>query len=95
MKGILVDDNGDLVMSGGHIAIGDNRAQCAQHLIGAFTGEYKHAPLLGGNARNMISGTPDPFWAGSVKSQLRQCLIEAERIEVTDEGIVVELKNRN
>lgn len=95
MKGILVDDNGDLVMSGGHIAIGDNRAQCAQHLIGAFTGEYKHAPLLGGNARNMIAGTPDPFWAGSVKSQLRQCLLEAERIEVTNEGIVMELKNEN
>lgn len=95
MKGILVDDNGDLVINGGHIAIGDNRAQCAQHLIGAFTGEYKHAPKLGGNARNMIAGTPDPFWSGSVKSQLRQCLLEAERIEVTDEGIVVELKTEN
>ena len=55
MKGILVYDNGDFVVKDGHIAIGDNRAQCAQHLIGAFTGEYKHAPLLGGNARNMIA----------------------------------------
>ena len=95
MKGILVDDNGDLVMSGGHIAIGDNRAQCAQHLIGAFTGEYKHAPLLGGNARNMINGTPDPFWAGNLKSQLRQCLIEAERVELVDGEIIVELKVEN
>lgn len=93
MKGILVDDNGDLVISCGHIAIGDNRAQVAQHLLWSFTGEYKHAAQLGGNARNMIAGTPDPFWAGSVKSQLRQCLLEAERIEVTDEGIVLELKN--
>ena len=93
MKGILIDDDGNLVITGGHVTVGDNRAQCAEHLIGAFTGEYKHAPKLGGNARNMIAGTPDPFWAGSVKSQLRQCLLEAERIEVTDEGIVVELKN--
>ena len=93
MKGILVDDNGDLVISGGHITIGDNRAQCAQHLIGAFTGEYKHAPLLGGNARNMIAGTPDPFWAGSVKSQLRQCLIEAERVELVDGNIELEIKD--
>ena len=64
MKGILVDDNGDLMISGGRLVIGDNRAQVAQHLIGAFAGEYKHAPMLGGNARNMIAGQPDPFWVG-------------------------------
>ena len=93
MKGILVDDNGDLVIRGGHIATGDNRTQCAQHLIGAFTGEYKYAPLLGGNARNMICVTPDPFWAGNVKSQLRQCLIEAERLEVGANTIEIELKD--
>jgi len=93
MKGILVYDNGDLVIRGGHIATGDNRAQCAQHLIGAFTGEYKHAPLLGGNARRMIAGTPDPFWVGSVKSQLQQCLIEAERVEVGANTIEIELKD--
>lgn len=95
MKGILIDDDGNLVITGGRVTVGDNRAQVAQHLLWSFTGEYKHAPKLGGNARNMIAGTSDPFWAGSVKSQLRQCLLEAERIEVTDEGIVVELKTEN
>lgn len=93
MKGILIDDDGNLMITGGRVTVGDNCAQVAQHLLWSFTGEYKHAPKLGGNARNMIAGTPDPFWAGSVKSQLRQCLLEAERIEVTAEGIVVELKN--
>ena len=93
MKGILIDDNGNLIISGGHVTVGDNRAQCAQHLIGAFTGEYKHAPMLGGNARRMIAGTPDPFWAGSVKSQLRQCLIETERLQITDGTIELELKD--
>ena len=93
MKGILIDDDGNLVITGGRVTVGDNRAQVAQHLLWSFTGEYKHAPLLGGNARNMINGTPDPFWAGSVKSQLRQCLIEAERVELVDGNIEVELKN--
>ena len=92
MKGILVDDNGDLMISGGRLVIGDNRAQVAQHLIGAFAGEYKHAPMLGGNARNMIAGQPDPFWVGSVKSQLKQCLVEVERVIVEDGEVVVELK---
>jgi len=93
MRGILVDDNGNMVISGGHVAIGDNRAQVAQHLIGAFTGEYKHAPTLGGNARCMIAGTPDPFWAGNMKSQLKQCHIEVERLKMTDSGVEVELKD--
>lgn len=92
MKGILVDENGDLMVSGGRLVIGDNRAQVAQHLIGAFAGEYKHAPMLGGNARNMIAGKPDPFWSGSVKSQLKQCLVEADRVAVEEGEVVVELK---
>lgn len=95
MKGILVDDNGNMVISGGRVAIGDNRTQLAQHLIGAFTGEYKHAPTLGGNARRMIAGTPDPFWAGNVKGQLKQCHIDVERLRVIDGGVEVEIKTKN
>ncbi len=74
--------------------IGDNRTQVTRHLVSAFTGEYKHAPMLGGNVRRMISGTPDPFWAGNVKSQLKECLVEAEKIRVVDGGIEVEIKNQ-
>ena len=95
MKGILVDNDGNLTVSGGRISIGDNRAQVAQHLIGAFTGEYKHAPMLGGNARWIISGRPDPFWAGSVKSQLKQCLVQAESVKVVEGEIEVELTTEN
>jgi hypothetical protein len=87
MKGILVDDNGNLMVSGGHLLIGDNREQVTQHLIGAFTGEYKHAPTLGGNARRMISGTEDPFWAGNVKSQLKQCHVEVAFHIACPEGV--------
>ena len=95
MKGILVDDNGNLMVSGGHLLIGDNREQVTQHLIAAFTGEYKHAPTLGGNARRMIAGTPDPFWAGNVKGQLKQCPIDVERLRVIDGGGEVEIKTKN
>ncbi len=92
MRGILTDDSGNLMVSGGHVMVGDNRTQCAQHLIGAFTGEYKHAPMLGGNARHMISGGQDPFWAGRMKEQLKQCHIDVERLRVTDEGVELRIK---
>lgn len=93
MKGILVDDNGNLMVSGGHVAVGDNREQCARHLITAWTGEYKHAPMLGGNVRRMIAGGHDPFWAGRMKEQLKQCHIDVERLRVTDEDVEIRIKS--
>lgn len=93
MKGILVDDNGNLMVSGGHVTVGDNREQCARHLITAWTGEYKHAPMLGGNVRRMIAGGHDPFWAGRMKEQLKQCHIDVERLRVTDEDVEIRIKS--
>lgn len=92
MKGILVDDNGNLIVSSGHVTVGDNREQCARHLITAWTGEYKHAPMLGGNVRRMIAGSQDPFWAGRMKEHLKQCHIDVERLSVTDEGVEFRVK---
>lgn len=92
MRGILTYDNGDLMVSGGHVTVGDNRTQCAQHLIGAFTGEYKHAPMLGGNARRMIAGSRDPFWAGRMKEQLKQCHVEVEHLRVTEGEVELRLR---
>ena len=88
----MVDNNGDLMVSGGHVAVGDNREQCARHLIAASTGEYKHAPMLGGNVRRMIVGGHDPFWAGRMKEQLRQCHIDVERLGVKGEDIELRLR---
>lgn len=81
------------MVSGGHVAVGDNREQCARHLITAWTGEYKHAPMLGGNVRRMIAGGHDPFWAGRMKEQLKQCHIDVERLRVTDEDVEIRIKS--
>ena len=80
------------MVSGGQVTVGDNREQCARHLIAAWTGEYKHAPMLGGNVRRMIAGGQDPFWAGRMKEQLKQCHIDVERLSVTDEGVEFRVK---
>ena len=92
MNGILVNDNGDLIITGGHVTVGDNREQCARHLIAAWTAEYKHAPSLGGNVRRLIAGGHDPFWAGRMKEQLKQCHIDVDRLRVTDEGVELRVK---
>ena len=93
MNGILVNDKGDLIITGGHVTLGDNREQCARHLITAWTGEYKHAPMLGGNVRRMIAGGHDSFWAGRMKEQLKQCHISVEHLRVKEGNVELIIDN--
>lgn len=92
MNGILLDDDGNLKIQHGTLAIGNNELQCVQLLVGSSTGEFLHAPKLGGNAKQMICGKPDPFWRGSVTEQLKQCLIEVKGIVINKSGISIEIK---
>ena len=92
MRGILIDDNGGLMVNNKTLMIGDNRMQIAQHIIIAFQGEYKHAPLLGGNARKLICGAADSFWLGRVKAQLKAEGVEANEVVFDNNNINVELK---
>ena len=59
MNGILLDDDGNLKVQNGTLAIGNNELQCVQLLVGSSTGEFLHAPKLGGNAKQMIGGLND------------------------------------
>ncbi len=92
MNGILLDDDGNLKIQHGTLAIGNNELQCVQLLVGSSTGEFLHAPKLGGNAKQMICGKPDPFWRGSIMEQLKQCLIEVSNIAIDQSGISIEIK---
>ncbi len=92
MRGILIENN-DLVVSNGTLQIGDVNEQIAQFVVLAYPGEFKHAPLIGGNVRQMQNGTPDPFWAGKIKRQLRQCLVAVKRVSVKTDNIEIELNN--
>jgi hypothetical protein len=78
MKGILLDETGDIMVSGDSVVIDDVNLQIAEHIITAFQGEYKEAPLLGGNAAKILGGTPDPFWGSEVRRQLKSQGIEVE-----------------
>ncbi len=92
MKDIILDDNGNITQNG-VLVIDDARQQTVEHLVEAFTGEYKHAPQLGGNGKGMIAGEVDPFWQGEIKAQLKQCLLDVENVSVSTEGVEIGLKN--
>ena len=94
MKGILLDENGEVIIENGAMKIGDVSAQVAEHVVTAFRGEFKEEPLLGGSVRGMLNGAPDPFWAGDIKRQLKTQYIDAN-ITTDGDNYFVELKKNN
>ena len=92
MKGILLDNNGDIIKANGVIAVGDNDEQIVRHLLLSSPGNYFYAQTLGARVIGMLHGKPDPFWAGNAKKQLAQCLVPADELSVDNEGVNIKLK---
>lgn len=86
MNGILTDNDGDLLISGGSLTIGNCQADVAERILQAYPGEFKEAPALGLYAAAQLNGTPDPFWKGEAKKQLRQQGVELAGISFTESG---------
>jgi len=94
MKGVLLDENGEVIIENGTMKIGDARAQVVEHVVTAFQGEFKEAPLLGGNAAKMLNGSLDPFWPAEMKRQLKTQHIKADISTDNENNYYVELKNK-
>lgn len=88
MKGIMTDVvSGDLLVSGGSIAVGDTEGQTAEAVLVTGRGEVKEHPLLGGEAWKLRGGSAGRMWAGDVREMLRGCGVECECVRV-DGGII-------
>jgi hypothetical protein len=93
MKGILIDDNGDLMVRKKALVIGDCEMDVSERLIRAWQGEFKEAPLLGGNVDKLLNGAVSPFWRGEMIAQLRAQHIDVKYIDVTENGIELKIGN--
>jgi hypothetical protein len=82
MKGIVLDENCDLLVQGGSMVIGDTRFQRANILIVSHRGEIKHAPVIGFGASNWLKRTVTP----DVKQRFIQGIeaeLKADNIKAT------------
>jgi hypothetical protein len=93
MKGILIDDDGDLMIRNGRLVIGDCEMDVVERVISAWPGEFKEAPVVGGGVRRLLNGGADPFWCGEVKRMLASQHVRAKRLEITPEGVEVRIMN--
>lgn len=93
MKGILINNDGDLMVRNGSFVIGNCDSDVAERIIQSWQGEFKEAPLLGGNIDKMRHGIVDPFWRGNIKSQLQSEHINVKRLDIMDNGIELEIED--
>jgi hypothetical protein len=87
MKGMLIDENGDLMVRKGALVIGDCDMDVAERLIRAWQGEFKEAPLLGGNVDKLLNGAVAPFWRGEMMSQLKSQHVNVKQLDINENGI--------
>jgi hypothetical protein len=93
MKGILIDENGDFTVRRGALVVGDCMADVAERIIRAWQGEFKEAPLLGGNVDKMINGAVDPFRRGEMTAQLRSQYVNVRQLDMSENGIELVIEN--
>lgn len=91
MKGILIDDNGNFMLTGGSVSIGDVDEQIVEIVMVAAPGEIKEMPTIGMNLNKKLNGIFDPFFVGKLKTQLKTQHITAKSIVINTEEINVEL----
>jgi hypothetical protein len=89
MKGIILDHNGDFVLSGGCIQVGDANGQIIESILRANRGEFKEAPVIGGEAIKMLGGQPDSMWCINVKKQIESMGVPVSRVRMNENEIVI------
>ena len=91
MTGILTDpETGDMLASGGTLAIGDTAGQTAEFVLTANRGEFKEHPLIGAGIEQMTNGIPSPMWCAETKDMLQSCGLPVAQVKIENNIITVE-----
>lgn len=91
MKDIIIDDNGNFTAKEGDFVIERSEGQTSRLLIAAWTGEFKNAPRLGGNALEHLNGIVGPYYMSDITDQLKTALIPVKNVNYLDGYLNIEL----
>lgn len=93
IKDVLMDESGELRMSGRDVAVRDAGEQVCGLLAETHTGEWKNAPLAGWNIRSYVAAPRSE--AATLKPQIMEDLRRnnlAGRVKIERGEIVIELE---
>ncbi|WP_264520382.1 oxidase [Flavobacterium sp. N1994] len=86
MKDILTDEDGDLLIRGGDIVIGDSDNQHQEDIILASKGEYKETPEIGVGIIQMLSDDDPMSVLIEIKKNLQYDGMQIRNVKYEDNG---------
>ena len=86
--GILIDTDGDIMIRGGSVAIGDNTQDIVERVLNAYPGEFKEHPLLGANIRRYIGATGGAVSTVDIKQQLKMAGVQVSDIIISEDNSI-------
>jgi hypothetical protein len=89
MKGILLDDSGEVVVANGELALGDIDEQTIKLLFASAPGEWKERPTAGIGVQTMQHGATDRFAERTIRVQLEAAGFNLKKLSITAAGIEV------
>ena len=91
MKGILTDNNNEIMFSGKDFLIGDIDGQTVEAIVTEHRGAFKEMPIMGFGATRVLGGNFNPNWKNEIKESLKKGLVTAKTVEFDNENISIEI----
>jgi len=91
MNGIIIDEFGDITLSGGTLAIANVDEQIVQFVMAGVPGDFKESPTLGVNVQSMLGGNVDTLFQGRLKEQIKSQHLKVIKVRVSETEIYVEV----
>lgn len=89
MKGMMIDENYDLVIKGGQLTLGEVEPQVCELALVATPSDFKEHPAIGAELKKMLGGESDIMWTVKTKKMLRSCGVEVEKIVIDENTVTV------
>ena len=80
-RGVCIDENGDLLIQNGSLAVGNTLYQNQYLILGSQPGEWKEHPTLGAGLADLALDHDLSGWAAHIKSQLEKDGMKVKRVD--------------
>lgn len=91
MKGIKINDVGDIMITNRTILLDECSNDVAERVLQAYPGEIKEVPTLGIFTQQQLNGSRNPFLRGDIRKQLTIAGLNVKKIEQIGENINIEI----
>lgn len=89
MIGIILTDTGDFAISNNSIIVEEADGQTIENILKANRGEFKCAPLIGGEVVKLHNGLVSGLWCANVKKQIESVGVSIRSITMNSNEIIV------